>query len=166
MGSETAGAESPLPSIGKLSPGPGKAARDVAAHQLVRIHATTVGIVAEQGYKGLKVRDVADYAEVSTRDFYQLFGSKEDCFLQTYELITRRASRCIVAVQAGESDWRKRSQLVFEESSAVSSEGPRTLAWFSPRSISPARLPWSGLCGPNASSRACSPKPSPAQPRA
>jgi AcrR family transcriptional regulator len=115
MGSEAAAAESFFRSRGKLSPGPGMAARDVAAHQLVRIHSATIGIVAEQGYSGLKVRDVVALAEVSTRAFYEHFGSKEDCFLQTYDLIARRASRRIIAAQAEESDWRKRPLRAFEE---------------------------------------------------
>jgi len=113
--SETAGAEGLSRTLGKLSPGPGMAARDVAAHQLARIHNATIGIVAEQGYAGLKVRDLVSYAEVSTRAFYELFASKEDCFLRTYELISRRATRRILAAQAGESDWRQRSQLILEE---------------------------------------------------
>jgi AcrR family transcriptional regulator len=91
------------------------AARDVAAHQLARIHRATIGIVAEQGYKSLKVRDVVGRAEVSTKTFYQLFSSKEDCFLETHELISRRATRRILAAQAAEADWRKRSLLTFEE---------------------------------------------------
>jgi len=91
------------------------AARDVAAHQLGRIHSATVEIVAQQGYKALKVRDVVRYAEVSTRAFYELFGSKEDCFLQTYDLISRRASQRIIAAQASEPDWRKRPELALEE---------------------------------------------------
>ena len=120
MGSEattaSAGKSSPGAfAMGRLSPGPGMAAKDVAAHQLARIHSATIGIVAERGYEALKVRDVVSYAEVSTRAFYELFGSKEDCFLQTYDLIARRASRRIVAAQAGEPDWRKRSQLIFDE---------------------------------------------------
>jgi AcrR family transcriptional regulator len=90
-------------------------AKDVAAHQLARIRHAMVSIVAEQGYKALKVRDVVRCAEVSTRAFYQLFHSKEDCFLQTYDLISRRASRRIIAAQAGERDMRKRHQLAFEE---------------------------------------------------
>jgi AcrR family transcriptional regulator len=115
MGSEAPAAESPSRPRGKLSPGPGMAARDVAAHQLARIHSATVALVAEQGYKGLKVRDIVALAEVSTRAFYEHFASKEDCFLQAYDLIARRASRRIIAAQAGESDWRKRPQLAFEE---------------------------------------------------
>jgi AcrR family transcriptional regulator len=91
------------------------AARDVAAHQLARIHNATIGIVAERGYAGLKVRDVVSYAEVSTRAFYELFSSKEDCFLRAYDLISRKATRRLLAAQAGEKDWRRRLQLVFEE---------------------------------------------------
>jgi AcrR family transcriptional regulator len=87
----------------------------VAAHQLARIHQATIEIVAEHGYQALKVRDVVRRAEVSTRAFYEHFGSKEDCFLQTHELISRRANRRIFAAQAGESDWRERPRLIFKE---------------------------------------------------
>jgi hypothetical protein len=45
VGSETAGAEGLSRTLGNLSPGPGMAARDVAAHQLARIHNATIGIV-------------------------------------------------------------------------------------------------------------------------
>jgi AcrR family transcriptional regulator len=99
----------------KLSPGPGLAAHEVAAHQLARIHEATTQIVAEQGYKDLKVRDVVRLAKVSTRAFYEHFGSKEDCFLQTYDLISRRASRRIISAQAGEHEWHRRPRLAFEE---------------------------------------------------
>jgi TetR/AcrR family transcriptional regulator len=99
----------------RLSPGPGMAAKDVAAHQLSRIHAATIALVAEQGYKSLRVRDIVRRAEVSTRAFYELFGSKTDCFLQTHDLISRRATRRMIAAQAGEPDWRERPRLVFWE---------------------------------------------------
>ena len=96
----------------KLSPGPGLAAREVGEHQVARIHQAIIEVAAEHGYKGLKVRDVVARAEVSTRAFYEHFLSKEDCFLQTHDLITRRAIRRMVAAQSGERDWRERSRLV------------------------------------------------------
>lgn len=107
-------AQSPPPRR-KLPPGPGLAAQEVAAHQLARIHQATIEIVAEYGYQALKVRDIVRQAEVSTRAFYEHFGSKEDCFLQTHELISRRANRRIFAAQAGERDWRERPRLIFDE---------------------------------------------------
>jgi AcrR family transcriptional regulator len=111
---EPPGAEA-LASRRKLSPGPGLSAKDVAAHQLARIYEATIQIAAECGYEALKVRDVVRRAEVSTRAFYEHFAGKEDCFLQTYQLISRRAGRRIIAAQAEEPDWRKRPRLVFEE---------------------------------------------------
>jgi AcrR family transcriptional regulator len=99
----------------KLSPGPGLAPKQVAAHQLARIHEAATGIVAGQGYQALKVRDVVRHAGVSTRAFYEHFGSKGDCLLQTHDLIARRATRRLIAAQAGERDWRRRPRLVFEE---------------------------------------------------
>jgi AcrR family transcriptional regulator len=101
--------------LGRLSPGPGRPAQEVATHQLARIHEATIQLVAERGYGALKVREIVGRAEVSTRAFYEHFSSKEDCFLQTYELISRRAARRIIAAQAGEPDWRKRPRLVFGE---------------------------------------------------
>jgi AcrR family transcriptional regulator len=96
----------------KLSPGPGLAAREVGEHQVARIHQAMIEVAAENGYKNLKIRDVVARAEVSTRAFYEHFLSKEDCFLQTHDLITRRAIRRMVAAQSGEYDWRERSRWV------------------------------------------------------
>jgi AcrR family transcriptional regulator len=96
----------------------------VAAHQLARIHKATTELVAEHGYQALKVRDIVGLAEVSTRAFYEHFSSKEDCFLQTYNLISRRATRRIISAQAGEPDWRKRLPLVLEEFIRELENGP------------------------------------------
>lgn len=109
------GAGVPEAPYGKLAPGPGKAASEVAAHQCVRIHGAMVKIVAERNYDAVKVRDLVELAGVSTRAFYEHFDSKEDCFLRTYELVTRRATRRIIASQAGERDWRERPRLIFCE---------------------------------------------------
>jgi AcrR family transcriptional regulator len=122
---DTTGANEQIPApLRKLRPGPGMAARDVTAHQLARIYDAMVEIVAEHGYRSLKVRDVVHRAEVSTRAFYEHFAGKEDCFLQTYRLIARRATRRIIAAQAGEADWDERPRLVFEEFIRELESGP------------------------------------------
>ena len=99
----------------KLPPGPGLRAEEVAAHQTARMQAALIEIVAAQGYEKLKVRDLVKEAHVSSRAFYERYGSKEDCFLQTYEFLARRATRRMIAAQAGESAWRRRPGLVFDE---------------------------------------------------
>jgi len=98
----------------KLSPGPGRLASEVAAHQRARIHNAMVELVGERGYAAVKMRDIVRLAGVSTRSFYENFDSKEDCFLRTHELIVRGAARRITAAQAEELDWRERPRLVFD----------------------------------------------------
>jgi len=79
-----------------------------------RIHEATIQIVAERGYRNLEVRDIVALAEVSTRASYEHFASKEDCFLQTSQLTSRRATGRIIAAQPAEPDWRQRPRLIFE----------------------------------------------------
>jgi AcrR family transcriptional regulator len=97
----------------KLSPGPGRPAREVALHQRARIHGAMVEIVGERGYRAVTVRELARLAGVSTRAFYEHFDGKEDCFLRTYELVVQRAAGRIVAAQRGEHDWEARLQCAF-----------------------------------------------------
>ena len=96
---------------GKLSPGPGLPATEVAAHQLARVHDALTRVVAEKGYDGVKVRDVVREAGISSRAFYELFADKEGCFLQGYDLIARSATRGLVAAQGDASDPRERLRL-------------------------------------------------------
>lgn len=108
----------------KLSPGPGRLTSDVAEHQSARIHGAMITATAKQGYDAVRVRDVVALAGVSTRAFYELFDSKEDCFLRTHELIVRRAARGIIVSQAGELGWVERLGLVFEALKRALEEEP------------------------------------------
>jgi AcrR family transcriptional regulator len=102
------------PLYGKLSPGPGKPAQEVAAHQRARIHSAMIVLVAERGYSAATVRDLAQLAGVSTRAFYEHFSGKEECFLRTYELAVRRTAKRIAESGSGGSDWLERLRLAFE----------------------------------------------------
>jgi len=109
----TPGAEPPEALYRKLSPGPGRPAREVALHQRARIHGAMIEIVGERGYRAVTVRELAKLAGVSTRAFYVHFDGKEDCFLRTYELVVQRAAGRIVAAQRGEREWEQRLRLAF-----------------------------------------------------
>lgn len=97
----------------KLSPGPGRPAREVALHQRARIHGAMIEIVGERGYRAVTVRELARLAGVSTRAFYEHFDGKEDCFLRTYELVVQRTAGRIVVAQRGERDWEKQLRFAF-----------------------------------------------------
>jgi AcrR family transcriptional regulator len=105
--------ESPDSPYAKLSPGPGKNTAEVAAHQKTRISDAMIEIVAQEGYRMVTVRDLARRASVSSRAFYKHFQGKEDAFLQTHELVMRRAAKRVIASQAGEHNWEERLRLAF-----------------------------------------------------
>ena len=46
-----------------------------------------IEVVAERGYPDTRVVDVIEVAGVSRKTFYELFTSKEDCFLATYDVL-------------------------------------------------------------------------------
>lgn len=94
--------------LSKLSPGPGLGAEEVASHQRARVHEALVQVVGESGYDSAKVRDIVRVAGISSRAFYELFADKEDCFLQNYDLIARRATRGLMTAQDTASSPRER----------------------------------------------------------
>lgn len=52
-----------------------------------RILKAIIEVVAERGYPETRVVDVISLAGVSRKTFYELFDSKEDCFLVAYDLL-------------------------------------------------------------------------------
>ena len=46
-----------------------------------------IEVVAERGYPETRVVDVIEVAGVSRKTFYELFSSKEDCFLATFDVL-------------------------------------------------------------------------------
>ena len=52
-----------------------------------RIHQAMIEVVSERGYQETRVVDVIGVAGVSRKTFYELFDSKEDCFLAAYDVL-------------------------------------------------------------------------------
>jgi AcrR family transcriptional regulator len=59
----------------------------VTDSQRNRIHQAMVEVVSARGYPETRVVDVIGAAGVSRKTFYELFESKEDCFLAAYDLL-------------------------------------------------------------------------------
>lgn len=129
-------------SYNKLSPGPGRTAGQVSKHQRARIHAAMIELVAQQGYKAVKVRELVRLASVSTRTFYERFESKEDCLLQTYDAIMRGATRRIFDSQEDASDPRDRQSSIIRALVRELKSGPDAarLALVDAPDASPAAL--------------------------
>lgn len=90
---------------GKLKPGPGRAAAEVADHQQGRIRDALLEIVGERGYSGVTIRELARRAGVSTRSVYQHHPNKEACFLGVHQATVHRVLRRIeVEAAPGDGD--------------------------------------------------------------
>lgn len=59
----------------------------VTESQRKRIHRAMIEVVSSRGYPDTRVVDVIGVAGVSRKTFYELFESKEDCFLAAYDLL-------------------------------------------------------------------------------
>jgi AcrR family transcriptional regulator len=76
----------------RLPKGPhGFAPEEVVHHQRIRMHGAMIEAVAEHGYERMSVKHVIGLAGVSRRAFYEQFANKEDCFMETFDLIVNRA---------------------------------------------------------------------------
>ncbi len=75
----------------RLPKGPhGFAPEEVIHHQRIRMHGAMIEAVAEHGYERMSVKHVIGLAGVSRRAFYEQFANKEDCFMETFDLIVNR----------------------------------------------------------------------------
>jgi AcrR family transcriptional regulator len=59
----------------------------VTESQRNRIQQAMIEVVSRRGYPETRVVDVIGAAGVSRKTFYELFDSKEDCFLATYDVL-------------------------------------------------------------------------------
>jgi AcrR family transcriptional regulator len=88
----------------------------VAESQRNRIHQAMIEVISERGYPETRVVDVIGVAGVSRKTFYELFESKEDCFLAAYDVLVGNLLR-----EAGDafesrpgSPWAERIATAFE----------------------------------------------------
>ncbi|HEX5592296.1 MAG TPA: TetR/AcrR family transcriptional regulator [Solirubrobacterales bacterium] len=82
-------------------------------HQRARLHEAMVELAAEHGYNAFSVAALVKRARVSKRDFYKHFSGKEECFLDTYDIIINRSLRGIHAAVEGEEERHERLRLGF-----------------------------------------------------
>lgn len=77
----------------------------VAAHQRERLLAATIELVAKRGFRGTSIDHIVKTARVGYVAFYELFESKEDCFIACFDRIVAEAREQIAAAVSGEAPW-------------------------------------------------------------
>lgn len=95
-----------LSQLSQVKPGGHPLRREVVVHhQRERILAAVVELVAERGYRAVSVAAIIKQAKTGRLKFYELFDSKQDCFLAAYDAgLAEASSRAQAALEkAGDS---------------------------------------------------------------
>ena len=95
--------------VGELGPLPGGhhglSRQQILDSQRERLLAAIAHEVAERGYRATTITEVVKLASVSTRDFYQHFEGKEECFLAAFDAVRDHLEELIAEAAAAEPDW-------------------------------------------------------------
>jgi len=83
---------------------PGRTAQGAAARD--RLYNTAMQLIAERGYEGTTLRDIAKQADVSVGLLYRYFPSKQAVILALYERLSADYARHAAAMRPGR--WRDR----------------------------------------------------------
>lgn len=95
--------------LARLPPGRHGLPREfVSENQRGRIAAGVIAAVAENGYNEATISRIAAAAGVSRRTFYTYFSSKEECFLDTYNLIAAHIRKAVGVAAAAHQEWPDR----------------------------------------------------------
>jgi len=89
----------------RLRPGPGIPRADVERNQRERLYGAMVAVIDEVGYEGMRVGRVAERAGVSRSALYEYFSDREECFLATFEALTRAGLKSISRAYEAEKSW-------------------------------------------------------------
>lgn len=81
---------------------------EIAEHQRARLEGAMVEAVARHGFAGTTLRELVALAGVSRTTFYELFGSKEDCFLATFDAIVAELEVRVGEAYRSGGDFRDR----------------------------------------------------------
>ena len=104
----------PAPGLARLPPGRHGLPRSfVTENQRGRLAAGMIAAVVEHGYHDATVSQIAAAAGVSRRTFYTFFSSKQEAYLDTYELIASHLREQMAAAGAEHDDWPDRVRAGF-----------------------------------------------------
>jgi len=73
--------------------------------QRERLLAAIAHEVAVRGYRGTTITGIVKTASVSTRDFYEHFEGKEECFLAAFDAVRDHLEELVAAAAAEEAAW-------------------------------------------------------------
>jgi AcrR family transcriptional regulator len=81
------------------------------SHQRARVIALVTPVFAKRGYQGTTVDDLLAAGKVGVGNFYELFESKEDCFLAALDHVVADGRERVAAAARRGDDWAESAYL-------------------------------------------------------
>lgn len=97
----------------------------VSDSQRRRLRLAMIECVADRGYAGTKIRDLARVAGVSPNAFYRIYGSKEECFLDTHDTVAEIEIERVSAAAEGRGPWEQRLHEAIDAFTSTVADAPR-----------------------------------------
>jgi AcrR family transcriptional regulator len=97
----------------------------VLEHQRLRLHGAMIEAVAEHGYAAVSVQRLVRLAGVSKRSFYELFPSKQECFLATFDVVLADGLRTITAADRSQPGADARLRALFAAAADHAARRPK-----------------------------------------
>jgi AcrR family transcriptional regulator len=111
--------------LGQLPPGRHGLPRSfVVRNQRLRIVAALLRVLPRNGYANTTIAHITQEAGVSRAAFYGQFASKEECFLEAYDLAGEWLRERIVKAADGGDDWPSRVRARVEEALRLLAANP------------------------------------------
>lgn len=83
----------------------GLSRQQIEDSQRERLMAAMAEAVADRGYRATTITELTKSASVSSRDFYELFEGKEECFLATFDAVVGHLDVMIRETVEKEDGW-------------------------------------------------------------
>jgi len=102
----------------------------VKSDQRERLQSAMIELIADKGYPGVRIVDLAKLAHVSQPTFYSLYTDKEDLFLSAYDAVAQRTAMTVMGAyqKDGSPDERMVAAMrAFAEQAAAEPEGTSLL---------------------------------------
>ncbi|HTA12242.1 MAG TPA: TetR/AcrR family transcriptional regulator [Solirubrobacteraceae bacterium] len=80
----------------------------VKLDQRERLQRALIELIADKGYRAVRIVDLTKLAHVSQPTFYTLYADKEELFLSVYDEIAQRTGRAIMSAYVGEGPHEQR----------------------------------------------------------
>jgi len=102
----------------------------VKRDQRKRLQDALIELIAQKGYPGVRIVDLAKLAHVSPPTFYSLYDDKEDLFLSAYDEVAARTAQSVLRAYAAQDPQEDRLRVAMRAFAEIAAAEPEAISLF------------------------------------